>query len=320
MDLTTAFNMLQLARQAAEKSLHRTNKVGGALWLPGREGEAVTGSNEYPQGVLDHFGPDQKIGDASPTVHMETKIIVSAPFPTDGASLVLTDPPCPNCAKNIAEGGLRNVYLDAAGFRKDFFRRRGADFENMSMKIIERAGVHVTVLDPVSEKEKRIDKVPKDYVPPNDSPPEIEPVESLKEAVFLDIIAKAEARHAGRNFSVALVRTPEGENRAVVMRRHLVEGFTMSDPDEALDILARKGKYSFAQESVNRMLMYCARHGYEIQPDYLYCSQIPTSREQVNLLGAGYNRITVGDTRKSRGDNSRRAMDQLRPTGLMAYT
>ena len=35
--------------------------------------------------------------------------MIDAPFATDGASLCVTDPFCPNCAKNIAEAGIKRV-------------------------------------------------------------------------------------------------------------------------------------------------------------------------------------------------------------------
>ena len=55
-------------------------------------------------------------------------------------------------------------------------------------------------------------------------------------------------------------------------------------------------------------MMHLARKGYRLLEDYLYCSQVPTSREQVNLVGADIRRITIGDIQKSRDPQGLEAM------------
>ena len=79
-------------------------------------------------------------------------------------------------------------------------------------------------------------------------------------------------------------------------------------------------KYSFFQEPVNRVLMYMARHGLTLIGDYFFCSQVPTSREQVNLVGAGISRITIGDLTKARDPSALEAMRQLSTAGIITYT
>jgi len=68
------------------------------------------------------------------------------------------------------------------------------------------------------------------------------------------------------------------------------------------------------------MIMHIARHGYELQHDYLYCSQVPTAREQVNLTGADIKRITIGDTNKSRDTGGIEAMQLLRSHKIIDYS
>jgi len=67
-------------------------------------------------------------------------------------------------------------------------------------------------------------------------------------------------------------------------------------------------------------LMYMARHGMTLCDDYLFSSQVPTAREQVNLVGAGIGRITVGDIKKSRDADGLVAMEQLSAKGILKYT
>jgi deoxycytidylate deaminase len=66
--------------------------------------------------------------------------------------------------------------------------------------------------------------------------------------------------------------------------------------------------------------MYMARHGMASAEGYLFCSQVPTSREQVNLVGAGIKRITIGDPQKARDLNAIDAMRQLSGAGIIQYT
>jgi hypothetical protein len=51
----------------------------------------------------------------------------------------------------------------------------------------------------------------------------------------------------------------------------------------------------------------------------IYTSQIPTSREQVNIVGAGISSIAVGDRGKARDDASLQAMHQLSDAGIVEY-
>ena len=92
---------------------------------------------------------------------------------------------------------------------------------------------------------------------------------------------------------------------------HLVIGYT-SETDTHED-----GKYSFALEPVNRLLMTAARKGLTIDPAYLYSSRVPSSRELVNMIGAGLNQISIGDTQSARDEFGPRALKQLVDAGIL---
>jgi hypothetical protein len=68
------------------------------------------------------------------------------------------------------------------------------------------------------------------------------------------------------------------------------------------------------------MLMTHARYGYTLQEGFFYCSQVPTSREQVNLVGANIKRISVGDAQKCRDRHGISAMEMLREKNILDYS
>lgn len=312
------FSAMQAAVDIVGNSQHPTNKVAATLY--GRN-FGVPRTNYWPESILAHFGKDQDIGNSSGTVHAETACILGAGAATDGASLCITDPFCPNCAKNIAEAGIKKIYIDHKGFDKDFFQRRSGHFDTMSMQICERAGVSVYELWRKDERLVPIyEAMPNKFVS-EDSPIYKEPIEAPSDAIFTEILTQAFKIHQQRKFAVALVSDKTGKYFALTARGHAVTGYTMQDPEDIRTIEnLEEGKYSLFQEPVNRVLMYMARHGYALMTNYFFCSQVPTSREQVNLVGAGIRRLTVGNLRKARDPYALIAMEQLSQAGIIAYT
>lgn len=298
-------------------SPHPTNKV--AATIIGR-GVRVSRTNYWPEKILSAFGTDTDIGNSSGTVHAETACILAAPHATEGASLCITDPFCPNCAKNIAEAGIKKIYIDHKGFEKDFFARRSGHFQTMSMQICEKAGISVYEIWRKDERLVPIFEAPTNYIVSEDSPVYREPIDAAGEGVFQEIIAGAFKIHKNRKFTVAFVMDEQGNFVSLTARGHAVTGFTMEDPDDIGMIERPDDKYSFFQEPVNRLLMYMARHGMRIVPGYLFCSQVPTSREQVNLIGANINRITIGDIAKARDPSALEAMRQIAAADIIVYT
>lgn len=313
---------LQKALDLAPKSPHPTNKIAAVLFGTDDGGEefSVMRTNHWPDPIYEKIGVDTKIGNSSGTIHAETAAILNAPHATEGCSICITDPFCPNCAKNIAEAGIKNIYIDQDGFDKDFFKRRGDHFDTMSMRMCERAGINVYAINMLREEITTIFEVPDDYTPIEDSPVIKEPVESINDAVFGSVIEEAEDKNKRRKFCIAMVEDNLGNRFALIARAHAAIGYTMQKPDEALDLLTPIGKYSFIQEPVNRMMMYLSRHGYKLYEDYLYCSQVPTSREQVNLVGAEIKRITIGNTQKCRDPQGLKAMQTLGALKILNYT
>ena len=312
---------MEQALKIAPKSPHPTNKIAAALFGKTRKGEdfAVYRTNHWPDEIYEKIGTDTKIGNSSGTIHAETAAILGAKNRIEYASICITDPFCPNCAKNMAEAGIKTIYIDEAGFDKDFFKRRGGHFDKMSMQICERAGIDVYALNMVDETSRTILKIDEGYVPIIDSPIQKEPIENANDAVFSDIIEKATYHNKRRKFTIALVEDENGAKYSLLARAHVVVGYSLERSDEALELLTPIGKYSFIQEPVNRLMMHLSRRGYKLIADYLYCSQVPTAREQVNLVGAEIKRITIGDPQRCRDSAGLDAMEILRSKNILSY-
>jgi dCMP deaminase len=316
MSFDTPFAAMQAAVDIVGRSLHPTNKVAATLY--GR-GFALSRTNYWPDEISRHFGYTTDIGNSSGTVHAETACILQAGYSVEGATLCITDPFCPNCAKNIVEAGVKKIYIDHKGFDKDFFQRRSGHFHSMSMQICEKAGVSVYELWRKDERVVPIYEAMHNKFAPEDSPVYKEPIGAPTDSNFSEIIRQGFKRHEKRKFAVAFVKSRTGEYYALTTRGHAVTGYTMEDPDDVKIIEKPEGKYSFFQEPVNRILMYAARHGLTVQDGFFFSSNVPTSREQVNIVGAGIKRITIGDLRKARDPDAVKAMAQLGEAKILAY-
>lgn len=324
--LTTALTAMQAALDITPSSPHPTNKIAACLFdRHNNSGELHTDhsifrTNHWPARIEQNFGTAQKIGNSSGTIHAETNCILNSSFATEGSTICITDPFCPNCAKNMAEAGIKNIYIDQNGFDKDFFNRRSGSFETMSMQICEKAGINVFSLDMKTKEITSILEIPDDYIPVEDNPIEKIAIETINDEDFNEAIKIASEKNKNRKISVALVSDQDGNHFSLTARAHAVVGYSLQKPDEALDLLTPIGKYSFIQEPVNRLMMHIKRKGYILSDCYLYCSQVPTSREQVNLIGADINHITIGDAQKCRDPEGLKAMKALSDAKIMDYS
>jgi len=316
MYFSNPFDAMQAAVDIVATSPHPSNKIAATLF--GKDW-GLSRTNYWPEKILRAFGTDHHVGNSSGTVHAETAVILQAVKATEGSSLCITDPFCPNCAKNIVEAGIKKIYIDHKGFDKDFFQRRGGHFDTLSMRICERAGISVYELWRKDERIVPIFETPAHYVADEDSPVYREPIETATEAVLSEVISNAFKIHERRKFCIAFVKDSNGKMFSLTGRGHAVTGFTMEDPEDIALIEQAKDKYNLFQEPVNRILMYMHQHGLTLMEGFLFCSQVPTSREQVNLVGAGIGRITIGDMKRSRDADGLVAMQQLSDAGIVSY-
>jgi dCMP deaminase len=305
------FVEMQKAVDVVNLSLHPTNKVAATLC---GDGFSLSRTNYWPEIVIQHFGYNTDIGNSSGTLHAEIACILAAPV-TDGARLFVTDPFCPNCAKNIAEAGIKKIYIDHKGFDKDFAARRGDQFQNMSLQICARAGISIYEIRRKDETITPILEIPADYAPVNDSPVIITALSTTSQADFQDLIADSRANLGRERFAVALAFSPQGKVFGLCAKSHLAIGY--SRRVDAPELHDPQGKYTFILEPVNRLLMNAARLGLKIHADYLYASTVPTSRELVNLVGAGIGTLHIGDMTQARDPESLQGLEQLQKYGIL---
>lgn len=289
--------LMQRAVDIVERSPHPTNKIAATL---AGEGFSLSATNHWPPLIEQHFGQTTKIGNSSGTIHAETACILEAlqkQFKTEGGHLFVTDPPCPNCMKNMAEAGIRVLYIDHKGFDKDFAQRRGHHFVHMAMKIAEHAGIAIYKIFRKEEKLEPIFEPPEGYKPPLENPVKIisTPCKKMDQTAFASCTA----------------HNKSGETLFMSASAHPVIGYTSQTLDEPED------RYNFILEPVTRLLMSAARQGLTIEPESFYTAQTPTARELVNFVGAGLNKITIENPEKSRNEWGLRALKQLRETGIL---
>lgn len=311
------YQAMQDAVDIVGTSPHPANKIAATLF---HNDWQVSRTNYWPDPIVEHIGRYARIGSSSGTVHAETACILDAPGATKGASLCITDPFCPNCAKNIAEAGIRTIYIDHKGFDKDFFQRRSDQFDSMSMQICEKAGISVYELWRKEERLVPILQISPGFIPIEDSPITQEVIERADDKNFRFFIDKATQMHARRKFAVCFAEDVFGAVHVLIVRSHAVRGYSMLKSEHIREIEHPESKYSFIQEPVNRLMMALARRGLSLIEGFLYASQVPTSREQVNLVAAGVARLTIGDITKCRDAQGIEAMRKLQASGIINYS
>jgi dCMP deaminase len=304
---------MQAAVDIVATSPHPTNKIAATI---AGESFALSRVNHWPAAIAAAIGTHTDIGNSSGTLHAETACILDAPK-TEGASIFITDPPCPNCMKNIAEAGIAKLYIDHKGFDKDWARRRGDSFESMSMRIAEKAGIDVHIIHRKEERFEIISRHAPGYKPPIENPPTIRHCEEAKPTrqsindFWIASLSLAMTEKKDEPFALALAKNHDAQIFSILVKPHPTIGYTYETIDEP------PNKYSFILEPLNRLLMIAARHGLKISPDHLYSSRTPTARELVNILGAGINQIQIGNINDSRDESGPKALKQLQNAKIL---
>ncbi|MGE4312786.1 MAG: deoxycytidylate deaminase [Pseudobdellovibrionaceae bacterium] len=310
----TPYDAMQMAVDIVNSSPHPTNKVAATLVT---HDSVISATNYWPEEILQTLGTEARIGGASGTIHAETAVILRTPK-SKGGAIYITDPFCPNCAKNVIEAGIATVYIDHKGFEKDFWERRSGDFANMSMALIARAGLSVYEVNRKAATLTPIYEPKAGYIPVEDAPVTITPLDN-DAGNFASELSEICATQYNRKIAFARGVDAHGKGWSLCARAHAVTGFTMKDDQDVDRILQAPAKYSFIQEPLNRLLMVARREGLALDPDTLYCSQIPTAREQVNFIGAGFDTLKVGRTDFSRDESGLAARDLVEAHHLLHF-
>ncbi|MCB1721355.1 MAG: deoxycytidylate deaminase [Rhodospirillales bacterium] len=308
---------MQTAVDIVTTSDHPTNKIAATI---AGENWALSCVNHWPPVIAEKIGRKADIGNSSGTIHAETALIIEAGqqgHKTNGASVFITDPPCPNCMKNLAEAGIAKLYIDHKGFDKDWAKRRGDDFENMSMRIAERAGIDVFVIYRKDRRFEVISRHAPGYKPSNENPVKIrhceeaQPTKQSIEAFWIASLSLAMTQHRDEPFALTLATDKDGQCFSIITNCHPTIGYTsqtLEHPDN---------KYSYILEPLNRLLMNAPRYGLHIDPAHIYSSRVPSARELVNMIGANLTQIQIGDTSTSRDEWGPKALEQLLKTNIL---
>jgi len=297
MNQDDVFKYMQMAVEAAQTSAHPTSKVGACLV---KDDVAIARANFWPEVIKDRIGTDVKIGSSSGTTHAETACILDCAVAVAGADVFSTDPSCPNCTKNMAEAGVRHLYIDHKGFEKYFAKTRMKDFEDLSLAICRASGMGVSH---VYRKEKHVEEI----LAENDVPDFLNFIVPQDgddvDAIWGAYLGKHEKPK--RPYAAALCKSGDG---FVILQTPRRDG---GEPPEG-------SKYNFNMQPLTRLLMVAAREGLTIFPDYIYSSRVPTSRELVNFVGGGYGALTIGDIDDARDEVAFEALKLLRAHDIVS--
>lgn len=291
--LLLPFSAMQAAVDIVLESKHDTNKVAACLFS---SDATICRTNDWPPAIASAFGYDARIGDSSGNVHAEVNCILHFPAATEGASICITDPCCPNCAKAITEAGIATVYIDHKGFAKDFAARRGSDFQDMSLAIMAHAGISIYEIYRKEERLVPLYLPPEDFRPPQDNPIELKAFSAPPSPEgFAALLSSVHVKHPSWAAALAHPKNgAEGVYYSLVASTHPAIGYSERTAEQAKKD-QDTGKYSFFLTPLNRLLCGAARHGLELVEGYIWTSILPTPREMVNYLGAGYSSLLTGN-------------------------
>ncbi len=309
------FDLMTKALATEELSEHPTHKVGALLHYENNDSPPIinTHPNFWPDILAKTIGKKNKLGNASTTVHAEIATLCNAQA-TEGATLYVTDLPCPNCAKMMAEARIQNLYIDSHTHNTPLGEKIKPYFDKISLPILNMAGINVFEMNTETRQSHilsddkgatllRIHR-PLTHIPIEQS--------DINEKTFQTYIKTENDRNIP--FAACYAKTPLGQSVFLCAQPHRSIGLS-----EELEERIKQGnaKYEARLQPINRLLMACARYGLNIIPEYLYSSRVPTSREFVNMIGAGYTTIKIGDTSQCRDEWGMKAFMQLKEHNIL---
>jgi deoxycytidylate deaminase len=304
----TPFIAMQNAVDIVNTSEHNKNKISSCLY---QGDDYVVEINHRPTVLASHFTPDIKIGRSSQFIHSEISCIFKAPFKTDGAILCITDPFCPNCAKAICESGIRHVYIDHKGLDKDFAIRRGDDFQSLSLLMMEKAGIAVSV---VNRKENKITPlIAPEILTRKGGAQGIEFFDWNNDFTLKDYLRKFRARQPHAAWAIAKINE-NGQSLGIIVFEELTQGMT---PRDYADNRRIRDKYRLPVDPINRILFFLRRKGFGIENDEIACNLAPSSRGLVNACGFGVQSVIIGDKTPDHDDLGHIAAEILSDNKIM---
>lgn len=314
----TPFQHMEKALEIEARSLHPVHKVGALLrgQDTAKSNFEIGHANFWPPALAGKFPASDKLGNASTTVHAEIAAILNAPG-TEEAELYVTDLPCPNCAKSIAEARIGKVYIDSHAHYAPLGQKMDPYFNSISRPLLEFAGVGLYEIDRAAQTIRPLAEISRNAVIPVEKPVEMSLLNKteINPAAFARMVERARTHFGPKEpFVACYARTRLGSYTALLVRPHIAIGL---DEERGAQLAPLLEKYSLTLQPLDRALITAARYGLKIDPDYLYSAHVPTAREFVNLIGAGYTQIIIGDSASSRDEWGLQALGQLENRGIL---
>ena len=131
---------LSLAHHVSQWSKDPSTKVGAVLVGTDKR-QVALGYNGFPPGIADsNFRLANRDIKMRYIIHAERNVLDNAHFPSHGATLYVTHPPCCNCALSIISKGVSRVVSSPVS--SDFRTRWGEEMFRSS-SILREAGVSI---------------------------------------------------------------------------------------------------------------------------------------------------------------------------------
>lgn len=317
VDTATIIKRMQDAVDVVLGSEHATSRVAACVFHPDHpEAAPATGINSRPDCLKAHFAWDARLGSSSQFVHAEVSALGKFYGPYRGAHLCVTDPFCPNCAKAMAEAGVRTIYIDHKGFQKDFIARNGDEFQSMSMLIAEKAGISVYM---VNRKEELVMPILAQDTMTRPTASAIEFFDIAAGMTLESAMATFRQRLGAREtWSLAFVREQDGAPRGLLVFEALPPGITPEDFRERGT--TGTGKYRFPIDPLTRLLITVRRMRFTLLDPRVGCARVPSARALVNALGMGVSNIVLASSQADHDSNGAVAAKMLEDHQILTLT
>ncbi len=307
---------MQSAVDVVLGSEHDTSKVAACAFHPAHpEAAPVASMNMRPETLKAHFPWDARIGASSQFIHAELAALLRFSGPLRGAHICVTDPFCPNCAKNLAEAGVRSIYIDHKGFQKDFIARNGDEFKTMSMLIAEKAGISVYE---VNRKAGTVTPLSAQSALTRPAMGGIEFFD-IEDGMTLEAaMAMFRTRLGAREtWSLAFVEEADGAPRGILVFEALPPGIT---PEDFRTRQGDTGKYRFPIDPLTRLGLAIKRMNMTLRDKRVGCARVPSSRALVNAMGMGISSLLLASSLADHDVSGPVALETLKAKGILTVT
>lgn len=311
---TMHFKRMERALKTEKNSPHPTHKVGAYIHCHENTPDIKdlpASHNSWPEPLERTIGHNVKLGNASTTIHAEIAALSDIPSFTSSknSDIYITDLPCPNCAKTIAEAGIANVFIDSHTHNTPLGLKIKPYFEQVSLLMFKKAGIGVFEMN---AQEKTVSTILNSTTIEEDKSIIFtgafkQPIEPHEEALS-SLIERSNEQY-NRPFAACFAMDNKGQS--FLLSAQTQNALGLSDAD-AKHISHIQNKYEPTLQPINRLLGQCAYFGLKIIDKTLYCSQTPTSREFVNMIGTGHTELIINQQQKCRDEWGLKALEQIK--------